>query len=228
MLQNPFKHLRKREWALWFTSLTLVILSNVWAGKIDPVTLLSTIIGLTALIFIARGDVWGQILTVVFSLLYAVTSWNFRYWGEMITYLGMTMPIALLSIVTWVKNPYEAGKNEVKIARMTARDQFVMWLLAALVTSLFYFILRFFDTPNLFPSTLSITTSFLASWLMMKRSSYYALAYAANDVVLVILWTLACLVSLSFLPMVVNFLLFLVNDLYGFISWKKREKKQGT
>ena len=40
-------------------------------------------------------------------------------------------------------------------------------------------------------------------------------------------WALATLESLSFLPMLTNFFMFFLNDLYGFISWKKREKKQG-
>lgn len=227
LLYNPFKHLRRREWALWLLSLLTVLLSNILCGKMDPVNLAATGLGVTALIFIARGDVWGQILTVIFSILYAVVSFRFRYWGEMITYLGMTLPIAAMSIVTWLKHPYEQGKNEVKIARMNTGSMLFMWLMTFSVTAVFYFILRAFDTPNLLPSTLSVTTSFLACYLLMMRNSHYALAYAANDVVLMILWVLATVSDLSYLPMVVNFSMFLINDLYGFISWKKREKKQG-
>ncbi|MBR6525324.1 MAG: nicotinamide mononucleotide transporter [Clostridia bacterium] len=228
MLKNPFKTLRKREWALWCISLFLVLASNILCGQIDIVNLAATTLGVTALIFIARGDVWGQILTVIFSILYGVVSFRFRYWGEMITYLGMTLPIAVMSIITWLKNPYAEDRNEVKIARMSKGGAVFLWVLALSVTAMFFFILRAFDTPNLLPSTLSVTTSFLACYLLMMRNSHYALAYAANDVVLIVLWVLAAISDLSYLPMVVNFLMFLINDLYGFISWKKREKKQGV
>ncbi|MBE5776064.1 MAG: nicotinamide mononucleotide transporter [Clostridiales bacterium] len=227
MLKNPFKALRKREWILWGISLLLVLLSNLLCGQMDAVNLAATSLGVTALIFIARGDVWGQILTVVFSILYGIVSFRFRYWGEMITYLGMTLPIAVMSIITWLKNPYGKDVNEVRIARLGKGGTLMMWALTLAVTAVFYFILRAFDTPNLLPSTFSVTTSFLACYLLMMRNSHYALAYAANDVVLIILWVLATLSDLSYLPMVVNFSMFLINDLYGFISWKKREKKQG-
>lgn len=227
MLKNPFKALRKREWILWGISLLLVLLSNLLCGQMDAVNLAATSLGVTALIFIARGDVWGQILTVVFSILYGIVSFRFRYWGEMITYLGMTLPIAVMSIITWLKNPYGKDVNEVRIARLGKGGMLMMWALTLAVTAVFYFILRAFDTPNLLPSTVSVTTSFLACYLLMMRNSHYALAYAANDVVLIILWVLATLSDLSYLPMVVNFSMFLINDLYGFISWKKREKKQG-
>lgn len=226
MLYNPFAGMKKREWCLWIVSLIVVAVSNILAGKADPVTISATLIGVTALIFLARGDVWGQILTVVFSILYAITSYRFHYYGEMVTYLGMTAPIALFSIVTWLKNPYGEGKNEVKISRMSRKQIVLMAVLSVAVTAIFFFILKALNTPNLLISTISVTTSFLAVFLSFYRSSYYALAYAGNDVVLIVLWVLASMENIAYLPMIACFAMFLINDLYGYISWKKREKIQ--
>ncbi len=226
MLHNPFAQLKKREWCLWIISLLAVAASNILAGKTDPVTLSATLIGVTALIFVARGDVWGQILTVVFSLLYAVTSYSFRYYGEMITYLGMTAPIAVSSIVTWLKNPDPAEKNTVRISRLTRRSALAMIISCAAVTAVFGYILYVLDTPNLALSIISIVTSYLASYLMMCRNSCYALAYAANDIVLITLWVLASMDNVAYLPMIACFAMFLINDIYGFVSWKNRERKQ--
>ncbi len=226
MLHNPFAGLKKREWCLWIFSLIAVAVSNILAGKADPITLSATLIGVTALIFVARGDVWGQILTVVFSVLYAITSYSFRYYGEMITYLGMTAPIAAFSIVTWLKNPSAEEKNTVRISRLNRKTLLIMVLSCAAVTAVFGYILKLLDTPNLIISISSIVTSYLASYLMMCRNSCYALAYAANDIVLIILWVLASLDNIAYLPMIACFMMFLANDIYGFFSWKKREKKQ--
>ena len=226
MLHNPFAGLKKREWCLWIISLAVVAVSNILAGKADPVTLSATLIGVTALIFVARGDVWGQILTVVFSVLYAITSYSFRYYGEMITYMGMTAPIAVFSIVTWLKNPSAEEKNTVRISRLNRRTALIMILSCTAVTAVFGYVLKRLDTPNLVISIISIVTSYLASYLMMCRNSCYALAYAANDIVLIILWVLASMDNISYLPMTACFAMFLANDIYGFISWKKREGRQ--
>lgn len=94
-----------------------------------------------------------------------------------------------------------------------------------IVTFLFYELLKYLNTPNLMFSTVSIVTSFLAATLTMLRSSYYALGYASNDIVLIILWVMASIKDLSYFPVVVNFMIFFLNDMYGFISWKKREAK---
>ena len=226
MLKNPFSELKKHEWILWSISMTVVLVSNFVSKDIQIVTLLATLIGVTALIFVAKGNVWGQIFTVAFSVLYSITSFEFRYYGEIITYLGMSAPIAALSVISWLRNPYKKGKNEVKIRHLKARDIILCIALTLSVTIAFYFILRALQTPNLLVSTVSITTSFLASYLMFMRNSYYALAYAANDIVLITLWIFATIDSLSYLPMVACFAIFLVNDIYGFASWKIREKKQ--
>ena len=226
MLNNPFGGMRKREWGLWAVSLAVVIASNLACGTIDAVNLCATLIGVTALILVARGDVWGQILTVVFALLYSVTSWRFQYYGEIITYAGMSAPIAATSVVTWLRNPHKRGENQVRIAHLSHRALLILSISAVAVTAAFYGILKALGTANLIVSTVSVTTSFLASALMLLRSSYYALAYAANDLVLILLWVLACFEDISYLPMVANFLTFLVNDLYGFISWKQREHTQ--
>ncbi len=144
----------------------------------------------------------------------------------MITYLGMTAPIAFLSTVSWLKNPYKKGKAEVKISKLSRNKIVLMIALTVLVTIGFYFILKYFNTANLFMSSVSIATSFSASYLMLFRNPFYAVAYAANDVVLSILWILAALDNIQYLPMIVCFVIFFINDLFGFVSWQKRKKQQ--
>ena len=138
----------------------------------------------------------------------------------------MTLPIAVMSVVSWLRHPYEKGKSEVKIHILTFFEKVLMIISTLAVTAFFYYILKWLDTPNLVVSTVSITTSFLASYLMFYRNSFYAVAYAANDVVLIILWILASIEDFSYFPMIICFLMFFVNDMYAFVLWKMREKKQ--
>ena len=225
-MNNPIISLSKKEWAIWIGSLLVVTVSNVVSGNLDLLTLLAAIVGVTSLIFAAKGNVWAQILMIVFSILYGIISWRFRYWGEMITYLGMTMPMAIWSTITWFKNPSKENGNEVAIQKLNWKHIAALFFFSIVVTSGFYYLLRVLNTPNIIFSTISITTSFLAATLTMLRSSYYALGYASNDIVLIILWILASKENPIYIPVVVNFSIFFFNDMYGFISWKKRELEQ--
>lgn len=224
-----FKTLTKFEKGLWLISLAVTLLSYVlsylFSGGGDLLNLIASLIGVTALIFVAKGLVLGQLLTVVFSVFYGIISVLFAYYGEMITYLFMTTPMAIVAAVEWIKNPYK-DTLEVKVHKVTKKQLVVMWLLALLVTVLFYFILKALNTANLFFSTFSITTSFIASYLTFLRSPYYAIGYSANDVVLIILWILASVEDISYLPMVACFIMFLFNDVYGFYNWRRMQKRQ--
>lgn len=224
-----FKTLTKFEKGLWLISLAVTLLSYVlsylFSGGGDLLNLIASLIGVTALIFVAKGLVLGQLLTVVFSVFYGIISVLFAYYGEMITYLFMTTPMAIVAAVEWIKNPYK-DTLEVKVHKVTKKQLAVMWLLALLVTVLFYFILKALNTANLFFSTVSITTSFVASYLTFLRSPYYAIGYSANDVVLIVLWILASVEDISYLPMVACFIMFLFNDLYGFYNWRRMQKRQ--
>ncbi len=214
------------EKVLWLFSVGLIVASFLIFDRTNYLTLIASLIGVTSLIFAAKGNPFSQFLMVIFSILYGVISYSFRYFGEMVTYLGMTMPMALFSLFSWLKNPFLKGKAEVKVNKISQKETVFMWVLTLVVTVIFYFILKYFGTTNLLPSTLSVTTSFLAVYLTFRRSPYYAVAYATNDIILIILWVLASLKSTVYVPVAVCFLMFLFNDLYGFLSWRKMAKRQ--
>lgn len=102
----------------------------------------------------------------------------------------------------------------------------VLGIVAVIVTIAFYFVLKAFGTANILPSTISVTTSFIAVYLSFRRSPYFSIAYAFNDIVLIVLWVLASMEDITYVSVVACFLAFLVNDIYSFISLKKIEKRQ--
>jgi nicotinamide mononucleotide transporter PnuC len=214
------------EWLLWAGSCLAILVCFFLFGGSDTLTLIASLIGVSSLILCAKGNPAGQVLMILFSLLYGYISLTFAYYGEMITYLGMTAPMALFSLISWLRHPYKGQKSQVQVASMRPRDWLLALVLTLAVTAAFYFILRALGTANLLPGTLSVATSFLAAYLTWRRSPYFALIYAANDVVLLVLWTLACFSDVSYISVVVCFAAFLVNDLYGFISWRHMQKRQ--
>ena len=224
-IQNPFKLLNKFEMCLWISSVFVVLLSYVLSGCEGTANTICSLVGVTALIFVAKGHVLGMVLCTIFAAFYGIIALHFRYYGEVATYVGMSLPMNVFALVSWIKNPYK-DTHEVTVAKMKRGQVVFMWTVTVLVTIAFYFILGALDTPNLLPSTLSVFTSFLAVSFTYFRSPYYALAYAFNDVVLIVLWTIACFTDVSYVPMVMCFVMFLANDSYGFYNWKKMQKKQ--
>lgn len=224
-MKNPFRELNRFEWMLWLSSTAVITLSFILSGGGDWLSMTASLIGVTALIFVAKGYVLGQVLTVVFAVFYGIVSYCFRYYGEMITYLGMTAPSAVATAIAWMRHPYK-DSSVVEIRRITLRQGRNLALVTAGTTVLFYFILRALGNASLTASTLSIATSVVASCLTFMRSPYYALAYAANDLVLIVLWSVAAVQDITCIPMLMCFIMFFLNDLYGFFNWRRMLKRQ--
>ncbi|MBE6756743.1 MAG: nicotinamide mononucleotide transporter [Ruminococcaceae bacterium] len=219
------KSLTKFEKILWLSSVAVVLSTFFIFKSEDYLTLIASLIGVTALIFLAKGHSIGQILIIVFALFYGYISYHFRYYGEMITYLGMTVPMAVVALVSWLRHPYKETA-EVEISKLSKKQVVPMLIFTVLVTVAFYFILKALGNASLLVSTVSVTTSFLAAYLTALRSPYFALGYAMNDLVLVCLWIIAVKEDISSLSMVACFVTFFINDMYGFVSWKRMEKRQ--
>lgn len=216
----------KTEWLLWSLSALAVLLSFLIFDRGNYLTLAASLIGVSALIFCAKGNPVGHVLSIAFGLLYAIISYDMAYYGEMITYLGMSVPMAFIALISWLKNPYKGNRAQVRIGHMKPHEFVWLSLLTLAVTVVFYFILKHFHTANLIPSTVSIATSFAAVYLSFRRSELFTLAYATNDVVLLVLWGVASFVDRGYLSVVTCFLAFLVNDIYGYINWSRMKKRQ--
>lgn len=219
--------LEKHEIPILLFSVIAVIISYALGETKAVMNLAASLVGVVALIYVAKGYVIGQLLCIVFAVLYGIVSYRFAYYGEMITYLCMSAPTALVSLISWVRNPYKESA-EVKVASLNTRKVTLLFLVTTAVTVAFWFILGALGTANLLVSTFSVATSFIAASLTVLRSPYYAIGYSANDIVLIILWSLAALKDPSSIPMIICFVAFLVNDGYGFINWKRMQKRQSA
>lgn len=225
-MKKLLSYFSKFEIMLWSSSVLFIIISFLAFDRSNYLSLIASVIGITSLIFFAKGNAFGNVLMIIFSILYGIISYTFAYYGEMITYLGMTLPMAVFALISWLCNPYNGNKHEVKVGGIGKTERMLMCIAAIPVTVAFYFILKFFGTSSLLPSTFSVTTSFLAAYLTFRRSPYYALAYAINDVVLIVLWVMASFTDIRYISVVVCFIAFLFNDIYGFVCWQKMKKRQ--
>lgn len=121
-LKSILDYFTKSELILWCISVAFIIISFILFDRENFLTLAASLIGVTSLIFNAKGNPVGQFLMVIFSILYGIISFTFAYYGEMITYLGMTAPMAVVALISWLRNPYNGNKAEVKVNRLKCKE----------------------------------------------------------------------------------------------------------
>lgn len=226
-IKNIFKSLSIFEICLWSISSLVIIVSSI-VTKGDIFATITSLIGAASLIFIAKGYPLGQILGIAFMIMYSYISYKSKYYGELICSLLLSLPMAVYTLIVWLKHPFDKKTSQVQVGKSEKKSILVIVFLAISFSIICYFILKIFNTPNIFVSTLSITTSFIAVSFMAIRSPYYAIGYALNDIVLIVLWSMETITNIMCLPVLINFIVFLANDTYGFFNWIKIRKNQSN
>ena len=113
-MKKILSYFSKGEIILWSCSVATIIISFFIFKERNYLSLAASIIGATALIFCARGNPLGQIFMISFGILYAIISYSFRYYGEMMTYIGMSVPMAFISLISWIRHPFKGNRSEAK------------------------------------------------------------------------------------------------------------------
>ncbi|MBQ5927515.1 MAG: nicotinamide mononucleotide transporter [Clostridia bacterium] len=214
------------ELALLFGSISVVSFTFFLGSKKDVWSYCSSLSGIVCVLFTAKGNPVAQYISILFAALYSVVAYCSAYYGEMLIYTFLMIPIHVFCILSWLKNRKNPQAAEVKVNTLSKQEYLIMGACDIAMTVCFYFLLKALGTSELTVSTISLVTSVSAAYLMLRRSEYYAVCFIANDIVLLVLWGLELQRNISCLPTLITFTVFLVNDIYGFLSWKKRKKQQ--
>lgn len=225
-MKKLFKGWTKFEIIFLIISLSAITICFLFNENKNVLSLVTSLLGVIVVLTGAKGLIVSPFINIFYNILYIIISISQRYYGEVLIYVFLMMPLHITTLISWLKNKSNKDSNVVSVNKLNKKEYMVLGLVTVLVTFMFYYILKLLDTNELMISTISLTASLVASYLMLRRSSNYAIAFVINDVILITLWGIACVNDIALLPMVVTFMVFFVNDIYGFISWKKREKEQ--
>jgi len=226
-MKNFLKSWNLFEKLFLLISLLIIIICFFLGTDKNILSLVTSILGVITVIFGAKGLVWAPVVNLLYNIVYIILSYTQGFYGEVLIYIFMMTPINIAMIVSWLKNKSKEDENIVEVNKLNKKEYILLFGFTLIVAVGFYFILKALNTTALFISTISLIDSFIATYLLYRRCSNYALSYIVNDIILIVLWLYAIRNNgIAYLPMVLSFLVFLVNDIYGLISWKKRERKQ--
>ena len=219
-MKKYLKSWNKFEITLLVLSVILILGLGIYL-KCGFLTTIVPFIGFFSALNQAKGHVVGQIVGVLLAILYSIMSYNNKYYGEVIIYLIVILPLYLSGIYTWLKNK-DKKSEKVKQNTLSQKEWYSLLGINIVLFIGLYFLLKFFNTNNLLVSTISMNINLTATYLLVRRSRYSFLFYLINAFILLILWGLPVLNgNILLLPMVFDALLLLINNIYGLHSWSK-------
>ena len=229
MTEENLKTKKNKTWKKWeiiylISCLVVITICFIFSPDKSILSFITSLFGVTTVFLLAKGFVFAPITDFIYNILYSAVSIVMCYYGEALIYIFIMMPITISALVSWIKNK-NSDDNTVKVNVISKKEWLYLVFATIGATIGFYFLLKVLNTRELIISTISLISSMLGGYLIFRRSAYYAIPFIINDVILIILWGLSIFeFGLMYLPNVLSFFVFLFNDSYGFVRWKKSEK----
>lgn len=219
-MKKLFKDWTLFEIILLIISFILIIVSGVICRS-EVLTICASVSGVLCALLQAKGKVISQFVGLIEAVLYSIVSFKNQFYGEVIIYVTIMAPLYIMGIISWIRNKNEET-NTVNKNTILLKEWIILTIVNIIVFIGLYYILKYFNTSQLFVSTLSMTTSLTATYLIARRSKYSFVFYILNDVILLLLWGLPIIKGdFTLIPMIISPTILLTEDIYGWKNWNK-------
>lgn len=215
------------EW-LYMSIFICIIICLSCVFKSNLIVLFNSIFGILTVFFLAKGKVIGNVLGIVQCILYVIVSYFNKFYGEIILCCFITIPLYVVTIITWLKNLSNKDKVVQVNKSLSSTEWVVSLLIVALISFGLYFLLDYFNTAYLIVSTFSVFSCIMAGYLAVRRSEYNFIFYILNNIVCICLWLFVIIQNndLSYVSIVVQYTMFLILNIVGTCNWLKLKKIQ--
>ena len=199
----------------------LSICASAIIFKSEILTLVTSLVGIFCAILQAKGKVLSQFVGIAEVILYSILSYQNHYYGEIIIYAVIVFPMYLYGVFSWVTHKNEET-DTVEPNQISKKEWLILTVVNAVGFVSLYYLLKYFNTSQLIISSLSMITSLMATYLIVRRNKYSFLFYVANDVILILLWGMPVIQgNLLLLPMLIDPVILFINDSYGLKNWNE-------
>lgn len=214
--------LYEQIWLFLFT-LIIIFLSVYWKDSL--VGVFASLTGIWCVVLVAKGKIINYYFGMVNVLAYAYIAYHQHYYGEVMLNIFYFFPMQFVGIYLWKKKTRSTQKNAVKVVYMTHKQR-LFWSFITITATLIYgFVLKKLGGNLPFVDASSTVMSVIAMILMVFVFVEQWVLWILVDLVTIIMWWCVMIKGGNDIAVLVMWIAFLVNAVYGLYNWIKLEKQ---
>lgn len=216
-------------WLILFLAIQLaifVIQPDSWIASIAAIT------GILCVVFVGKGKISNYLFGLISVSLYAYTSYTYQLYGEMQLNLFVYVPVQFIGFYVWRKHMTSentvnnAGVEEV-IAKALNAKQWAM-VIAIVVVGTYAYSLWLTHLESALPQLdgATVVISLVAQALMILRYREQWALWIIVNILTISLWAAMYFkTGETSLPLLVMYMMYLCNSIYGYYNWTQLVKK---
>lgn len=210
--------LYEKIWLILFT-IIITTLSIYW--KDSPIGIIASLTGIWNVILVAKGKIANYYFGIIAVSTYAFVAYTQKYYGEVMLNMLYFFPMQFAGLYLWKKKKSNHKQNKVNVQYMS-NSQRIAWSLITLLATVSYgFLLKKLDGNLPFLDAASTTMSVIAMILMIFAFVEQWILWILVDIISIIMWLIVLAKGGNDIAILVMWIAFLINAIYGFINWTK-------
>lgn len=196
--------------------LTGIVLQFIvyYITKDTMISLVSGITGIISVVLCSQRKISFYFFGFIQLFTYMYLAWQQRFYGELVENIFYIITM-IIGIITWLKN-YNKDEQIVESKRLSIIQlsiiSSIMILLCIIVG---YYMSNYTDNTQPYMDSFSTIPAFIAQSLLMLRYREQWIFWVIIDIVSIFMWSIA-----GNWIMVIQFIFWTINCLYGYIKWK--------
>lgn len=207
---------------LLISTIIMVVLSILWGD--NTLALISGITGILGVVLAAKGRVSTYVFATVNVAIYAFLTFNNHLYGEFMLNAFYYIPMHLVGFYLWSKHKNKES-HDVEGKSLNSKQIVILFIAVAIVVVGYWQILSHIGGQLALIDAMSTVFSVVALIMQVARYAEQWLLWIVVNVVSVIMWGLLIGKDSSAVTMVVMWVAYLFNSVYGYYNWKKLAKK---
>lgn len=208
---------------LWLSIATLSTFSiSLYIGE-DYLGLISAISNIWCVILVANGKISNFFWGLIGIFAYSSIAYTNKYYGDVMLNMLYFLPMSFIGWYMWTKNNPEK-LSTVKSKYLTNLQRLLIIL--AVVVSIFGYglFLKSLGGNLPFVDASSTVISIVATLLLTKQYMEQWFCWISVNILTIYMWLVVFMESSNEIATLIQWIIFLINSLYGLYSWIKRHQ----
>ncbi|MBI9053861.1 MAG: nicotinamide mononucleotide transporter [Bacteroidales bacterium] len=210
---------------LWLVISTILIVSLSIYWKDSPIGIIASLAGIWNVVLVAKGKILNYFFGIIAVTTYAFVAYTQKYFGEVMLNMFYFFPMQFIGFYIWRKRTSDKKTEDIKVVYMTNKQRLFWLCITAVATITYAYILKRLGGNLPFLDSASTVMSVIAMILMVFVFVEQWILWILVDIVSIFLWAIAMKNGGTDIAVLIMWIAFLVNAIYGLFNWIKLESK---
>ena len=204
---------------LWLSLFTIIIISLSVYWKDSFIGIIASLTGIWCVVLVAKGKIANYYFGIISVIAYAYVAFSRQYYGEVMLNMIYFLPMQFVGIFLWRKRMLSKKNDDIRVRYMTNKQRLLWALVTIAATILYGYFLKYLGGNLPFFDSSSTVMSVIAMILMVFVFVEQWVLWILVDIVSVIMWFTVLINGGNDIAVLVMWIAFLANAIYGLYNW---------